>query len=835
MEAFKVFALFSLKDMLSGPLDKIKRAMNGVEESTQSLSARFGRLTAAMTPAALAAGAIVGGLALLAASGLATEKALAELATLGVKDLAAVEEAARQASNSMAGLTKDQFITAAYDIKSGIASLSDEGVAAFTALAAKTAQATKATVADMTNLGATAYGIHKRMYADLSDADFGAMLYAGVASSVQAFKTTGAAMNQAMSNLGAAATLANRPLEEQLAVLGTLQNSMEASVAGTAYKSFFRDASKGFAALGIAATDASGQMRALPDLLGELEARLGPLTQTKLDSIIQGFGSESGALIQNLLGKSDELRASIATVSSAMQGGSSFLEEMAASVNAGLGPSLALFQQRTQNLREELAKHLAPTLTLVVSALSRFALRLQELAKSPVAGFLLKVVGAIGIALVVFTALSGALWFLTAAGPMLAKALLPLKATLLGLGWPILALIAVVGLLYAAYRSNLGGIADTINRWANKISLVVRGVTAIFQSLTGTSFEVRGELARDIQAEGLENLVLGVARIVYTIKEYFAGLWDSLDFGPALAILEPTFAQLGAILDRFGNILGRVFGVQSQNAADGARQLGEFVGGVLTFALEALAGVVAVLVQGVDNLIRIFDFLASVFTGDIPAAAGALRSVFEGIGELFARVGDLFGVGDAIRAAWADVMAYLESINLFECGAKLLGTLVDGIKSAAGALLDTVSGVLSDVRDFLPFSDAKTGPLSTLTLSGSRLMTTLGEGVSQGAGSLLQNVSTALAGVKNTVGQWWDTIAGTMAPVPAGATLAEPRIPAPTLATDTQDAPARTADKPVAGNGGTTISVRIENITLPNVQNGQGLVDELQNLVMEYA
>lgn len=832
MEAFKVFATFSLVDLISGPLGRIRDAMRHVDSGVRNLNARFGRLALAMAPVGLAAGAVVGGLALLAMSGLATEKALGELATLGVKDLAAVEETARQASNSMAGLTKDQFITAAYDIKSGISSLSDEGVASFTALAAKTAQATKATVADMTNLGATAYGIHKRMYAQLSDSDFGAMLYAGVASSVQAFKTTGAAMNQAMSNLGAAATQAKRPLEEQLAVLGTLQNSMEASVAGTAYKSFFRDASKGFKELGIQATDAFGQMKSMPDLLAALEKKLGPLNQTKLDSITKAFGSETGAMIQNLLGKSDELRASITTVGEAMKGGTGFLKDMAASMNAGLGPSLALLRQRTQNLREELAKRLAPVLTVIVAGISRFVLRMQEAAKSPFVGFLLKAVGAISAALVALTALSGAMWFFTAVGPMLAKALLPLKAALLGLGWPVLAVIAVFGLLYVAYRKNLGGIADTINRWAKRISLVVQGVIAIFQSLKGSSFEVKGALAEEIHAAGLEGLVTSVARIVYRIKEYFAGLWDALDFGPMLRALEPAFAKFGELVDLAGSLLALVFGASCNSAGNEARALGEIVGGALTWVFEALGTSISVAINIIDAIVASLMYLVALFQGDFTAAAQLAQRVWDDLCAAFTSITDLFGVTDALRDAWNGVVEFFTGIDLSECGRAILNTLIDGITSAAGGLVDTVKGVFSDIRDMLPFSDAKTGPLSTLTLSGSRLMTTLGEGVTQGAGGLLQKVGGALSGVKDTVGRWWDKIAGAIVPP---VEVPDPSIPAP----ETTARAAEGADRPpnergrMAG-GQTTITVHIENITLPGVQNGQGFVDELQNLVTEY-
>jgi len=56
----------------------------------------------------------------------ATTTALGEVASVGVKDLGALEEAARKFTNQWSGMTKAEFISAAYDIKSGIYSLSDE-------------------------------------------------------------------------------------------------------------------------------------------------------------------------------------------------------------------------------------------------------------------------------------------------------------------------------------------------------------------------------------------------------------------------------------------------------------------------------------------------------------------------------------------------------------------------------------------------------------------------------------------------------------------------------------------------------------------------------------
>ena len=154
-----------------------------------------------------------------------------------MKDLKAVEDAAKSFSNTWAGTSKADFITASYDIKSGIASLTDEGVAQFTQLAALTGKATKSTTEEMGSLFATGYGIYKGFYDDMSDLEFGEMFSAGIATAVKNYKTSGSEMAS-----GATATNANVPLEEQLAIMGQLQTTMSGSEAATKYKSFLNQA-----------------------------------------------------------------------------------------------------------------------------------------------------------------------------------------------------------------------------------------------------------------------------------------------------------------------------------------------------------------------------------------------------------------------------------------------------------------------------------------------------------------------------------------------------------------------------------------------------------------
>jgi hypothetical protein len=60
-------------------------------------------------------------------------------------------------------------------------------------------------------------------------------------------------------------------------------------------------------------------------------------------------------------------------------------------------------------------------------------------------------------------------------------------------------------------------------------------------------------------------------------------------------------------------------------------------------------------------------------------------------------------------------------------------------------LVDKVKNVFQWARKLLPFSDAKQGPFSDLTLSGSRMMTTLASGVQQGQGTLYGAMNNAFS------------------------------------------------------------------------------------------
>jgi TP901 family phage tail tape measure protein len=685
-----------------------------------------------------------------------TQKALGELASVGVKDMAALETAAVRFSNQWAGTAKSEFIAAAYDIKSGISSLTDAGVADFTRLAALTGKATKSSTAEMTSLFATGYGIYKDMYGDLSDLGFGEVFSAGIAGSVKSFKTTGSGMAQAISSLGSAATVAKRPMEEQLAVLGMLQATMSGSEAGTAYKAVIRDIGQAGKKLGMNFYDANNNLKSLPEILTTLQGKFGDLTGVEGDVLKNAFADESYKTIAQLYSKVGDLTGNIQSLGAAMRNGTAVTEQMAAAMNQDIGAGLGLFGQQWHNLVEVIGKQMIPVLAPLFSGIGRVIMAVAEFAERHDTLTRVAVVGSAVLATLAFT-LGGLAMALGVVGLMT-------PAVSAGLGNMVKAAAFLKTGLVTVIPAVWGFTAALL---ANPITWIVLGVVALIAALVWLYKRF----------EGVRNVV----KIVLYVLGYFLGAVVRVGKGIWLA-LQPVLSKLAPLFR-------------------GLVQPALLAGKVIKWVFLNLTPV--------GWLIQAFGKAEGYLAGLDWRQAGAKI-----VDTLKWGFFNLTPVGWLIRA-FTTARDFLSGINLYESGAKILGTLVEGIKSRTMEVVDSVTGVFSKVRNLLPFSDAKEGPLSSLTLSGARIMETLGAGVQTAAPGLHATLKNALAGA---------ALATTLAVSPVAA--GETPVPAQTTA-------GRSAVGE-AGRDGKSITIQNLTVQLPGVVDAESFVRQLQALVGGY-
>ncbi|CAH8249888.1 phage tail tape measure protein [Paenibacillus melissococcoides] len=682
-------------DQLSGPMSRINATVDGSVSKIDRLNQSFGSMTKT--------GLLMAGVGMQISDSVLkpveatfdTRRALGELASLGTENLGLLEQAARDFSDQWAGTTKSDFLTAAYSIKSGIASLTDEGVAEYTRLAGLTGKATKASVEEMTSLFATGYGIYKDYYKDMSDIEFAEAFSAGISDSIRIFKTSGSGMSQAIQTLGAAATSANVPLEEQLAIVGMLQATMSGSEAGTKYKAFFRSAAKAGEELGLKFTDTNNQLLSMPEILSLLRGKFGETMDAAEKMQLQkAFGTdEAVALIDLLYNKTGELQDNILLLYDSMGQGADIATKMAGAINETEGEKYTRLTQRVRNLTEEIGKQLLPTYNQIIEqgervlqSVGEWIAENQELVK------------------------------------VLAIVLLTIGGLLTGLG-------------------TLIGVFGAVGMVITKTSGIVRGFRTALRAIPSmlTTIRIMALYAGDGIRAGFKGIGTVTKGAVTGIKNVAVGM---------------AHMARQAIMTAVRAMPGLIASVWSFTAALLANPITWVVVGIM-----ALIAALVLLWQNWDAVVSFLSSLWDGFVNGIVAGFDWIRNLFNGMpGWLQVAIAAFFpfiGIPMLIINNWSSIKSFFSNLwsgitDVFqksvqwckdfitgtlswfrESGSKVITTFTDGIKSVINAPVNMVKSGLAKVRELLPFSDAHEGPLSELTLSGRRVFETIGTGMEQ--------------------------------------------------------------------------------------------------------
>ncbi|MCS6158398.1 phage tail tape measure protein [Shewanella baltica] len=295
-----------LIDQITRPIAKISHAFNGLASNYQA-----GTMQMASGIGGIAASGYALQNALMPA--IEMDRALGEVKSLGVQDDALKMLANNSYDYALRyGKSSTDFVRSSYDIQSAIAGLNASDLSRFTMSSNVLAAATKADAATITSYMGTMYGIFKNDAMQMGEGAWVERLTGMTATAVQAFKTDGKKMADAFGALGASAGLA--PLQEQMAIMGTLQATMEGSASATKYQAFLAGVGKAQKALGMSFVDSKGQMLPIVDILEKIKGKYGDLSsvQSDIDKFDVAFGSrDARALIQLLLKDVDGLKGSI--------------------------------------------------------------------------------------------------------------------------------------------------------------------------------------------------------------------------------------------------------------------------------------------------------------------------------------------------------------------------------------------------------------------------------------------------------------------------------------------------------------------------------------------
>lgn len=648
---YKLSVILNLVDNLSGQMGGVGDNVSGV---VNRLNSAFGTMQKAGAAMAGIGAGITGLCMKTVTSTFDTQNALGELSSLGVKDLKAVEDAAKSFSDTWAGTSKADFITASYDIKSGIASLTDEGVAQFTQLAALTGKATKSTTEEMGSLFATGYGIYKGFYDDMSDLEFGEMFSAGIATAVKNYKTSGSEMASAISALGATATNANVPLEEQLAIMGQLQTTMSGSEAATKYKSFLNQASSAGEKLGLTFLDTNNQLLSMPEILTELKSKYGDtIDAVEKRELKEAFGTdEAVALIDLLYNNVETLDSGIQDLQGSMKSGISVTEEMAEAINNTPEQKFQVLKQQIHNNVEELGNGLLPAVNNTMDKVSGLIKKGSEWISNNQET--VQSIMNIALKLGVFLAIAGS----------------------------VMGVVGSMGKLFLSAKNAIGLVKTAVLGMntaflASPITWVIVGIVALV-----AAFVVLWN-----KSEAFRNFWKGLFE---QVKSAVMQAWSSI---------QPALQNLGGKLKELWQAVQPIIQILEKVGAVVLVVLGSTFAGAIQGALSALTPLIDAFSSFVSFVTNVVNAVVALFKGDFSgamdfasAAVGDFKNFIEnGFNAILSFIGGFAsGFLDAIGGAFSAI-----GIDASETITKMKDTVKNGLEAVKG-FFGNILGAASD-------------------------------------------------------------------------------------------------------------------------------------------
>lgn len=931
MEVFNVLATMNLVDMMSSPLNKINNAVSTTTDKVSSMSDVIGNAnTKAMLPLAVAAGAVVAALGSCVAKAIEFESSMADVAK--VVNFTSETELKGMQSTILDMSTKIPM--AADGIAAIIASAAQSGIAKDN-LAEFAEQAAKMGVAfDLTGDQAgkmmadwkAGMGLTLQQTYELADA------VNHLSNKMNAKAPALGEVLQRAGSLGMVAGLA----EAEVAALGAafLSGGTSPEIAATSLKNFTSALTLGtamtekqalaFKSLGYDAEELAKRMQV--DAKGAITDVLKALSEVpeykRTATLTEMFGKDSLETIAPLLKNIKLLPQAFDLVADK----STYLGSMQAEFEARsktVANAVQLLQNKLSKLGIVAGTYLLPIVAVMITAFGGAVDVLTWFTETSLGKFFVETAGAVSLAAAAVSAFFLAVKIGGVILPFIANGLTALKTAFLGLALPVQGLIIMIGLLYTAYKLNLGGMADKINAFYQKAKLVFQGVAALFASFKDGTASITGDLAKQIKDAGLEKTVASLFKIFRRLQAFVTGVFDgiSMSFMLVREIFGTVFQAIGYIVGKFidllsalgmtaadtgnifktdtvksvGAVIGIIisavtavklitaakkawlfvslrvgaalktlavnflyqsiralavgFGILSKAAlfsANALKILGtalKFVGtNPLILGLTALIGIITLVVWHFDTIKEVVGNAFSAAWEYISVFAVNLVNYWKSLGNLL--IAPFSFAFETIKTIFSGLWDFIDGIfsgkSLFESGAALINTFKEGILSAWDGLKESFTDVLSSLRELLPFSDAKKGPLSTLTLSGNRLITTIGEGASQAAPAFIKNINGVFSQITPALGSssYTPDFINPLVTPSLDTSAFDNSIKSyvqydPTAAADYNSGKEKISSAAPSGTS-SNITVNIENISLPNVQNASDFMIQLENELLAY-
>lgn len=494
--------------------------------------------------------------------------------------------------------------------------------------------------------------------------------------------------------------------EDTAEAIGLMANAgIKGSQAGTALRTIMNnltgDIKLSGSALGevtIATTNADGSMRDLSDILADCRGAFGQLSESEQAAAAEalvGKNAMSGFLALMNAGEGD-----IEKLSSAIANCDGTAEHMAETMQDNLAGQLTILKSQLEELAISFGEMLMPAIRAIVSKIQAFVDKLNHMSEGQrkailtiglmvaALGPLLVIIGTViskvGVAMQGFVKLASGVKKLGVAVKAGTGVFGKLGAALGGISAPVIAVVAIIAVLIAAFKH----LWDTNEEFRNAITAIWEGIVSKIQAF----------------CQGIVDRLNALGFDFGSIVDVLKALWDG--FCQFLApIFEAAFnvvsTVLGTVLDVITGLLDVFIGLFTGNWS----QLWEGVKEVFSGIWEGITS----LFENFLNMIRnLADTVLSWFVTSWEEVWTSVKTFFEniwnGITTFFSGIwsGIVSTVTTQINAVKTVVSTVFNAIKttattIWNGIKSAITTVVDGIRSKVSSVFESVKSTVTSV------------------------------------------------------------------------------------------------------------------------------------------
>lgn len=430
-------------------------------------------------------------------------------------------------------------------------------------------------------------------------------------------------------------------------------------------------------------------------------------------------------------------------------------------VAQGLSPAFADFKQSLAPVVDVLAKGLSEALKVILPVIADVVKAIAEFMRNnpQLTATIIAVVGAMAqLAPVIGTVVSIIGTIASVVGAII-PVIGAVAGVLAGLSAPVLAVVAGIGLLVAAFVTALA----SSEPFRNSLAQIFQGLVTMVQPIIAAVIPMLVQIGQAFI--GMVTTVIGaLVPMVTKIVEIAAQIVSFL--APIVAFLIQTFSPA---FEFIGKTVSDIFGFIGKVISDAVN----IITGILNAFLSALRGDWEGAWNGLLDVLKgILDFIVNTITG----AFDVVMHIFENLAKMLVDIWTNLwnGIGDFVTGAWNGItkaisdgvgaaVEFVKSMPgkikdglgnlggmLVDSGKALIGGFIDGIKSMLNGAKDAVGGVMKAIGDFFPHSPAKRGRFSGrgyTTYSGRALIGDFANSIESGRGQLTAAANFALGGM----------------------------------------------------------------------------------------